>query len=80
MASKAPLLIRLSTIRRFMSWSKSRSQKFIKSAKGPFFSRSDSRLAMKFRPTPFRATRPKRMPSSTTVKSAPDWFTSGGSS
>ena len=29
--------------------------------------------------TPFRATRPKRMPSSTTVKSAPDWFTSGGS-
>ena len=65
---------------RFMSWSKSRLQKSMKSAKGPSFSRSASRLTMKFRPTPFSATKPNRIPSATTVKSAPDWFTSGGSS
>ena len=79
MRSKAPDLIRLSTTLRFRSWSNIRSQKSIKSVKGPPLLRSVSRPLMKLRPTPFNATRPKRIPSPTTVKSAWDSFTSGGS-
>ena len=78
--SKEPDLIRLSSTRRFRSRSNIRSQKSIKSVKGPSLLRSSSRPLITFRPTPFRATRPKRIPPSETVKSAWDSFTSGGSS
>ena len=56
-----------------------RSQKSIKSVKGPFFERSSSMPLITLRPTPFRATRPKRIPPSDTAKSASDSLISGGS-
>ena len=78
--SKAPALIKFSIARRFSSRPDIRRQKSSKSEKGPFFSRSATRLLMAPQPMPFMATRPKRRFSPATVKSASDSFTSGGSS
>jgi len=77
--SKAPARIRFSTARLLMSLSYIRSQKSWKPVKSPPRSRSRTTAWIKPRPMFLMATRPKRMPSGSTVKLSRDRFTSGGS-
>ena len=81
MLSKAPLRIRFSTARLFMSpQSYIRSQKSCKDVKLPPCSRSRTTDWIKPRPMFLMATRPNRMPPGSTVNRSLDRFTSGGSS
>ena len=77
--SIAPDLIRLSTARRLSSLPLMRRQNSSRPWKGPFCSRSVTSRAMNLAPMFLMAVRPKRMLAPATVKSAPDSFTSGGS-
>ena len=77
--SKAPARMRFSSARLLMSHPYSRSQKSWRPVKGPLSSRSRTILWIKPRPMFLMATRPKRMPPSSTVKQSCERFTSGGS-
>ena len=66
--SKAPARIRFSTARLLMSVPYIRWQKSWKPSKSPFASRSFTTLWINPRPMFLIATRPKRMPFSSTVK------------
>ena len=78
--SNAPALMSDSTARRFRSRGTIRRQNSSSVRNGPPLSRSALSSSMKPQPMPLMATRPKRMFSPETVKSASDSFTSGGRS
>ena len=76
--SKAPARMRFSTARLFMSLPDIRLQKSRRDVNGPL-SRSRMTAWMKPRPMFLMATRPKRMPPSSTVKRSSERLMSGGS-
>ena len=77
--SIAPHLTSDSTQRLFTAWQSTRRQKSQIEVNGPSFSRSRTIASTAWWPSPFTASSPKRMLPSTTLKSCPDRFTSGGS-
>ena len=76
--SKAPPLMRASSVLRLKHFASTRFTKSCRLVNGPFSSRSAMMASATLRPTPRTPTSPKRMPSLTGVNSAFDELMSGG--